>query len=368
MRRAGILAAHLLGAALLVHGCAPDEPVDVDARVRELRVMGARGPEAVPDLLPSLRDRDARVRHAAAVALSHADPTHRGGVAVLVNGLDSEDWYTRWEACLALQRIGPPARAALPKLIGKLCDAESDISRESALALLSIAPEDAEVADALLMAMDSKRRVDKSAVRYALRKIGVPAPSEPPHRRHGQGHYYQGEYDDHYEDTCGEAETDADAEPAAESGLDFLGANLDEDALRRRRRQVHAALLATGAGDLARILRKRHDAVFGVLPAGFAPREREVYRKLRARLERGALDAKTVQALGEAVWRPKEYGHALLRYGGAEARAFAAALLGHIKFDYYRACEALRRAGRDTAPEVRAAAKAARERIEGPRR
>lgn len=269
---------------------------------------------------------------------------------MLVSGLDSEDWYTRWEACLALKRIGPGARAAVAKLVGKLCDRKSDISREAALALLQIAPEDPDVADALLKALDSKYPVDRSAVRYALREIGVPAPSEPPRRR------------DHSQD-----EDEVEEETAVGTGSGWLTPSVTRAALEEQRKRMLQALLEAGAGELGRILRRRHDDYFGFLPAGHTPREREVYRLLRGRLERSALDAQTVRALGEAVWRPREVGHALLKYGGAEARAFAAALLGDIEFDYYRACEALRRAGLDPAEEVRAAARAARERIDAGR-
>lgn len=390
MRRAGVFLAHVVCAVLPVCGCAPDEPFgreDVDERVRELKALGQRGADAVPALLAALSDSDARIRHAAAVALTYADPTQSGGVHALARGLDSEDWYTRWEACLALKRIGPPARAAVPRLREALCDPESGIGREAALALVRIAPGDVEVADALLRVVQDDRPADRSAVIYALRKINVPVPKKakaPPGpsrtrvesdrraalaarrqrmRAESEGHYYNGEYDDHYVDGYDESET------GAEAGLGYRTPLVETtaDRLRARRSRVSEVLVATRAGDLAAILRKEIDAYFGFVPTGFAPREREVYRALRAQLERGLLPAATVRALGDAVWRPSTFGHALLTYGDVEARAFAATLLGHIEFDYYRATEALRRAGRDPAPTVRAAVRAARKRIEARR-
>jgi hypothetical protein len=374
MRRAGTVLAHVIGAALLVHGCARDEPVDVGERVRELKALGPRGAEAVPILLEALSDRDARVRHAAAVALTYADPTQTDGVHVLAAGLESEDWYTRWESCLALKRIGPPARAAVQRLRKALCNPESGIVRESALALVHIAPNDVEVADTLLRVLRDERTVDRSALTWALRRISVPVPATATAehdtgsdraevRAAGKGHYYNGEYDDHYDPAYDEAE--AEVEPWLDDGLPQFDSAADRLASLRSR--MCWILHEAGARDLAAILREQPDAFFGFLPAGFAPREREVYRKLRAQLERDLLPAATVRALGEAVWQPRHFGSAILEYGDAEARAFAAALLGHVEFDYFRAKEALRRAGLDPAPIVRAAARAARARIEARR-
>lgn len=121
-------------------------------------------------LVARLGSQDGRVRHEAAVALAELGRAPPAAVAVLQDSLRSDGWYVRWQACLALGAAGPAAARAVPALVDCLAP-ERDVAREAALALVKVAPGDPEAARALQAHLHAHER-DRSAVLHAIRALG----------------------------------------------------------------------------------------------------------------------------------------------------------------------------------------------------
>ena len=94
---------------------------------------------------------------------------------MLVESLQNEDWYTRWQACLGLCAFGPAAKEAVPALLPTLCDEQQYVCREALLALRQIAPTDKRVVLALGALLRADHPVDMSALFFALDAAGEAA-------------------------------------------------------------------------------------------------------------------------------------------------------------------------------------------------
>jgi HEAT repeat protein len=104
---------------------------DKNASVRYAAALAlfGLGPEvksAVPVLSDGLKDKDVRVRRAAAMALGEIGPEAESAVSALAGALKDKDHDVRYAATQALGRIGAKAGKAVPALAGVLPDNEDD--------------------------------------------------------------------------------------------------------------------------------------------------------------------------------------------------------------------------------------------------
>ena len=139
------------------------DAVDRAAAAKALARLGD-GP-ATAALVKALSDEAEPVRHSAACALAARGDRGEMVVAVLARSLASDQWYLRWEACIALGKMGAAARPATEGIVGLLEDADPLVSRQAALAVPEIAPDDA------LKALDSERPVDREALLHGLLRV-----------------------------------------------------------------------------------------------------------------------------------------------------------------------------------------------------
>ena len=154
----------------------PEERIraeDPRQRVRACRELARKGgPGAEKALEGALTDDVEVVRQAAAVALLKLAPHHRAAFRVLLDGLNSGDWYVRWQACLAARALGPRAADAVPVLLNLAADKEKDVVQEAALALDAVAPESDDVLDAFERLLRSDLKVDRATLLARLRDAG----------------------------------------------------------------------------------------------------------------------------------------------------------------------------------------------------
>jgi HEAT repeat protein len=128
---------------------------DKEVRVREaackaLGKLGTVGQAAGPNLLRALSDSDPRTRAAAAVALADVKADADTAVAGLSNALDDKDRLVRLSAETALGRVDVTAKSA-PRLGAVLrSDADPEVRRLAAQALLKFGAAAAPVCDVLL--------------------------------------------------------------------------------------------------------------------------------------------------------------------------------------------------------------------------
>ncbi|HEY8506688.1 MAG TPA: HEAT repeat domain-containing protein [Gemmataceae bacterium] len=96
---------------------------DAKARARAAEELGKIGQlkasyarPAVPDLIKAMKDTDAGLRAAAALALGRVDPDPKVGVPPLVELLKDKELSVRTAAANGLAAMGPAAKEALPAL------------------------------------------------------------------------------------------------------------------------------------------------------------------------------------------------------------------------------------------------------------
>jgi HEAT repeat protein len=135
-------------------------------RMRALDALAARGGEpAIRAIEAALSDDDAaRVRMHAASLLLDRYPAHRRAIDAFHAALTNEDWWTRWHACIVLKRLELRAIRTAPALRNALADPESGITREAALALMAVAPDEDATLDALERALCDGAGVPRSIV------------------------------------------------------------------------------------------------------------------------------------------------------------------------------------------------------------
>jgi HEAT repeat protein len=119
------------------------EKGDAKARAAAARALGRLGDaRAAPALRKAVGDGEAEVRFAAAFALADLKIADAAAVDLLIAGLRSEDWYTRWKSCLSLGQLGEGAAAAAPALVNAAMDPKLDVATEAATALTRVATDD----------------------------------------------------------------------------------------------------------------------------------------------------------------------------------------------------------------------------------
>ena len=117
---------------------------DNDARIRRATVealgaIGSNAEAAVPALVECLDDSDTNVRRAAAEALGNIGPKAEPAVSSLVECLDDNDTNVRRAAAEALGNIGLKAESAIPVLEKALDDEDESVCCAIAMALWYIA-------------------------------------------------------------------------------------------------------------------------------------------------------------------------------------------------------------------------------------
>jgi hypothetical protein len=116
---------------------------EADAELRQaaalaLRPLGPDSRAALPALGRALKHKDARIRAGAAAALYRMAPQAAAAVPALVEALQDKDGRVLRRTAAALGRIGPDARAAVPALLEALKD--PDLRSAASKALKSIDP------------------------------------------------------------------------------------------------------------------------------------------------------------------------------------------------------------------------------------
>ena len=96
-----------------------------------------------PVLKEALGDSDPRIRHWAAVYLSHIDVEDQQVVPVFIDSLTNSDTGIRMSAAYSLMPFGSKANSAVPGLIRALSDPEASVREAARAALKRIDPEGA---------------------------------------------------------------------------------------------------------------------------------------------------------------------------------------------------------------------------------
>lgn len=108
---------------------------------KAVQALSHFGDKAVPILAQALKDANADVRYAAALALSDIGPAAKDAVPALVEALKDPVAKVRERTAYALGGIGPAAKDALPALVQALKDSEAIMRRQAWTALTQIAPQ-----------------------------------------------------------------------------------------------------------------------------------------------------------------------------------------------------------------------------------
>ncbi len=99
--------------------------------VRTIGKMRAAGLDAVPALIPLMKDEEPTVREHAAEAIGDIGPLAKDAIPALVETLEDSFYKARRDAVRSLGQLGPVARSALPEIEKRLEDSEA-IVREAA--------------------------------------------------------------------------------------------------------------------------------------------------------------------------------------------------------------------------------------------
>ena len=135
--------------------------------------LGRIGPDAkaaVDDLATTLRDKDDRVRIAAALALWRIS-RHEAAIPTLVRMLQSDRILSRDEALEALAEIGSDAKPALPAIDAALNDEDGLIVSRAAETLGHIGPDARPAVPKLIQALKDGRMFVSDSAAEALKKI-----------------------------------------------------------------------------------------------------------------------------------------------------------------------------------------------------
>jgi HEAT repeat protein len=144
-------------------------------RLRAARNLGRRGwlaREALPALVCTLNDSDAKVREASAHAIGLMGPD---ALPTLITMLAHADKYVRRKAVWAMGKLGPLAIPALADLCATLKDADPRTGSGAAQALGNMGIDGAGAVPALAEAMRGTNIVLCRLAAKALSQIGTPA-------------------------------------------------------------------------------------------------------------------------------------------------------------------------------------------------
>ena len=140
--------------------------------VKDLGRLGWLAREALPALVGSLDDEDAKVRESTAHAIGQMGPD---ALPTLSGMLDHLDKYVRRNAVWALGKLGPLARPALADLCAALKDTDPRTASGAAQALGNMGADGADGVAALTEAMRGTNIVLCRLAAKALSQIGSPA-------------------------------------------------------------------------------------------------------------------------------------------------------------------------------------------------
>jgi hypothetical protein len=149
-----------------------DSKIRVQAAAGLGRLIGPEVRSAIPSLRWALSDKEAAVRHLAAVALADLGEAD-AAVGALGEALSSAAPDVRLRAAEALGRLGVGAKVAVPALLEALKDVDTLVSETAATVLMSIDPGLEAKSPALTEALEKKASVD-GRYKTLLRRIKVP--------------------------------------------------------------------------------------------------------------------------------------------------------------------------------------------------
>jgi len=122
-------------------------------------VFQAVGPDAIPDLIPLLKDPDARLRSLALEALGAIGPASETAIPHAIAGLKDGDAAVRAAAARALGRIGPAAaHDGVAPLATALGDRDPAVAFSAASALAGLGPAAKAARPALLAGLGDRRQ------------------------------------------------------------------------------------------------------------------------------------------------------------------------------------------------------------------
>jgi len=139
---------------------------------KDLARLGWLAREALPALINSLNDDDAKVREVSAQAIGNMGPD---ALPTLAGMLTHHDKYVRRNAVWAMGKLGPLARPALADLCAGLKNSDPRTASGAAQALGNIGADAAEAVPALAEAMRGTNIVLCRLAAKALSQIGSPA-------------------------------------------------------------------------------------------------------------------------------------------------------------------------------------------------
>jgi HEAT repeat protein len=156
----------------LLRGLGSQAPADRLRAARDLARLGWLAREALPALVRSLDDDDAKVREVAAQAIGNMGPD---ALPTLAGMLSHHDKYVRRNAVWAMGKLGPLARPVLTDLCDGLKNSDPRTASGAAQALGNIGADAAEAVPALAEAMRGTNIVLCRLAAKALSQIGSPA-------------------------------------------------------------------------------------------------------------------------------------------------------------------------------------------------
>jgi HEAT repeat protein len=145
---------------------------DADSTVRELAIttlarIGPEAKDALPALESALRDENASVRTAAALAIDSIEPNWQVHRPVLIQSLRAGDG----PVFLAVGRMGERAAWAVPTLVGLLSDRRPPVRALAAKALGGIGPAARDAERGLTQCLRDPEASVRRAAQNALRQI-----------------------------------------------------------------------------------------------------------------------------------------------------------------------------------------------------
>ena len=143
-----------------------------DVGVHAALALGEMGKDAVPFLVPCLRNKRSAVRSNAACALCWIGPDASSAVTPLTGQLKDRDWLVRQCAADALGSIRAKPDQTIPALIESLKDENFNVRRVAAASLGEIRPTTPVAVEALTSALDDEEGDVQHEAAKALGELG----------------------------------------------------------------------------------------------------------------------------------------------------------------------------------------------------
>ena len=156
----------------LIRGLRHTAPAERLRSAKDLARLGWLAREALPDLVSSIDDDDAKVREAAAQAIGNMGPD---ALTTLTGMLSHHDKYVRRHAVWAMGKLGPLAKPSLPDLCATLKNSDPRTASGAAQAIGNMGADGSDAIPALAEAMRGTNIVLCRLAAKALSQIGQPA-------------------------------------------------------------------------------------------------------------------------------------------------------------------------------------------------